>query len=156
MTYKTLMVILSAFVIISGSFIAYSAFTEDPKADPEELEVTMYRGEACECCGDWADYLKDQGITVVDEKVDDLPSIKQKKGVPGAFQSCHTAIVDGYIVEGHVPAEDILRMVAQQPDAIGIAVPGMPAGSPGMEVGHSEPYNVLLFDRDRYSVFAEY
>ena len=156
MTYKILMIIISAFVVIGGSFLAYKAFTEDPKADPEALEVTMYRGEACECCVDWAEYLENQGMTVIDEKVDDLPSIKQEKGVPGSFQSCHTAVVEGYVVEGHVPSDDILRMVAQQPDAIGIAVPGMPAGSPGMEVGRTDPYNVLLFDNDRYSVFAEY
>ncbi len=156
MTYKTFTLLILAVVVAGGLYLGYSAFASGPKASPDELEITMYRGEQCNCCVDWADYLEDQGMTVIDEKVDDLPSIKQEKGVPGSFQSCHTAVVDGYIVEGHVPSDEIRRMVAQQPDAIGIAVPGMPAGSPGMEVGHTESYEVLLFDQERYSVFAEY
>ena len=156
MTYKTLMLLLLTFVVAGGLVLSYQAFTSGPKADPEEIEVTMYRGEACECCVDWAEYLEDEGFTVLDEKVEHLQQVKQRENIAPAMQSCHTAIVDGYVVEGHVPADDILRMVAQQPDAIGIAVPGMPAGSPGMEVGRTEPYDVLLFDSERYSVFAEY
>ena len=137
-------------------YLTYNAVWAEPKIAPEDIEITMYRGEECNCCVDWAEYLEEKGITVIDEKVSDLQQIKTERGIPGAMNSSHTAVVDGYIVGEHVPADDILRMVAQQPDVIGIAVPGMPAGSPGMEVGHKEPYNVLLFDRDKYSVFAEY
>ena len=156
MTYKGLALILAGLLIAGGLFFAWTVMSDGPKADAEDIEITMYRGPDCECCVDWAEYLEDEGFTVVDEKVEHLQQIKQRENIAPAMQSCHTAIVDGYVVEGHVPADDILRMVAQQPDAIGIAVPGMPAGSPGMEIGHSEPYDVLLFDREKYSVFAEY
>ncbi len=156
MTYKGLTILLAGLVIAGGAYFAWTVLSGGPKADAEDIEVTMYRGPDCDCCVDWADYLEDQGMTVIDEKVADLPTIKQEKGVPGAFQSCHTAVVGDYIVEGHVPSDEIRRMVAQQPDAIGIAVPGMPAGSPGMEVGHTESYEVLLFNQESYSVFAEY
>lgn len=156
MTYRSLTLILSALILGGAIYLTYNALWAEPKADPSDIEVTMYRSEQCNCCVDWADYLEAEGITVADEVVGDLHQIKANKGVPGMMNSCHTAVVDGYVVEGHVPADDILRMVAQQPDAIGIAVPGMPAGSPGMETGHTEPYEVFLFDREQYSVFAEY
>ena len=88
--------------------------------------------------------------------VDNLFEIKSANHVSSDLASCHTATIDGYVVEGHIPAEEIRRLIDRQPDAIGIAVPGMPAGSPGMEVGHNEPYQVLLFDHQSYSVVAEY
>ncbi len=156
MTYRGLTILMICLFLAGGLYVVYNAAASDPKADPEDIEITMYRGEGCDCCVDWADYLEEKGMTIIDRKVGNLPEVKQQYGVPGAFHSCHTGVVDGYVVEGHVPASEIQRLVAQQPDAIGIAVPGMPAGSPGMEVGHTEPYEVLLFNREKYSVFAEY
>lgn len=156
MTYRRMILILVAIIAAGGFYLTYNAVGTETKADPGSLEITMYKGEACNCCSKWAQYLEDQGMVVIEETVENLQVIKQQENVAPAMQSCHTAIVDGYVVEGHVPADDIRRMIAQQPDAIGIAVPGMPAGSPGMEVGRSESYEVLLFDSDSYSVFAEY
>jgi hypothetical protein len=91
----------------------------------------------------------------VDELVDDLHAVKREKGVPGQLSSCHTAIVDGYVVEGHVPAEDILRLLEERPDAIGISVPGMPPNAPGMDAPITREYQVILFDADgNLSVYA--
>ncbi len=156
MTYRGITLLLVAMIVSGGLYLIFNTDRTEPKADSNAIEITMYRGEACNCCVKWAQYLENQGMEVIDETVDNLQVIKQRENIAPAMQSCHTAIIDGYVVEGHVPADDILRMIAQQPDAIGIAVPGMPAGSPGMEVGHSESYEVLLFDRDKFSVFAEY
>lgn len=118
-----------------------------------EAEVTMYHGEGCVCCVRWADYLENQGFTVISKKVDDLFEVKYEYGVPYEINSCHTAIVDGYVVEGHVPAEDIRRLLAERPDAIGISVPGMPPSAPGMDAPVSRPYETLLFDSEDITVF---
>jgi hypothetical protein len=95
------------------------------------------------------EHLKEKGFTVVAEDTDDLAAVKVRYQIPAKLQSCHTAIVDGYIIEGHVPAEDIRRLLAERPDVAGLAVPGMPIGSPGMEVDGAEttPYDVLAFDK---------
>ncbi len=103
-------------------------------------------------------HLESAGFTVVARNVPDLVAEKRRAGIPEPLASCHTARVGDYLIEGHVPAADIKRLLAMRPDALGLAVPGMPAGSPGMEVaGRSDPYEVLLFDRaGRVSVFARY
>jgi hypothetical protein len=103
--------------------------------------------------------MRDNGYTVEVEDMDDLTSIKARYGVPAALQSCHTAIVDGYVIEGHVPVADIQRLLAERPDAVGLAVPGMPVGSPGMEIpgAEPEPYEVLVFDKTgQTQVFSSY
>jgi hypothetical protein len=113
-----------------------------------EITLTMYHGEGCMCCLKWADYLEENGVTVIDELVDDPYQIKREKGVPAQLSSCHTAVVDGYVVEGHVPVEDIRRLLAERPDAIGISVPGMPPSAPGMDAPFSREYQVVIFDRN--------
>lgn len=120
----------------------------------EEITLTMYHGEGCMCCERWADYLKDQGVTVEDKLLDDPHSIKNENNIPPRLRSCHTAIVDGYVVEGHVPLEDIRRMLSEQPDAIGISVPGMPPNAPGMDQPVDREYQVVLFDEADLSVYA--
>ena len=94
--------------------------------------------------------MRANGFTVQEENVASLDDVKAEYGVPQQLQACHTAIVDGYIVEGHIPVEDIRKLVAEHPDVAGIAVPGMPMGSPGMEVptGQVEPYDVIAFKAD--------
>ncbi len=114
-----------------------------------DITLTMYHGEGCMCCVRWADYLEKQGFTVIDEIVDDPHEIKREKGVPYQLSSCHTAIVEGYVVEGHVPAEDIRRLLAERPDAIGISVPGMPPNAPGMDQPVEREYQTVLFDRNQ-------
>ena len=118
--------------------------------------VLVYKTPTCGCCNGWVEHLREAGFTVDARDVRDLMSVKLDAGVPTGMTSCHTAIVDGYVVEGHVPAEHVARLVQERPDIAGIAVPGMPIGSPGMEGPNPEPYQVLAFSRDgSASVFAD-
>jgi hypothetical protein len=111
--------------------------------------VQVYKTRTCGCCGKWVEHMTANGFDV---KVTDVPSTaeyRKKYGVPDRLMSCHTAAVDKYVVEGHVPAADVRRLLKTRPKAVGITVPGMPIGSPGMEQGpRREAYSVLLFDSD--------
>lgn len=120
--------------------------------------VDVYKSPTCGCCGAWVDHLKAAGFSVRVVEVDDTAQARKRLGLPEKFGSCHTGVVDGYVVEGHVPAAEIKRLLSSRPAAIGLAVPGMPIGSPGMEYpGRSDPHEVLLIDRKgRESVFAHY
>lgn len=111
--------------------------------------VTVYKSATCGCCALWVEHLEGQGFDVDTHDVTDLAAVKDSLGIPPAAGSCHTATVDGYVVEGHVPAEQVRRLLRDRPDALGLAVPGMPLGSPGMEQGdRRQPYDVLLLGRD--------
>jgi len=113
-----------------------------------ELAIDVHRDPNCGCCKAWIRHLEDNGFTVTDHVEPDMASVKQRLGVPPRLASCHTAVIDGQFVEGHVPAADILRL-RQRPDLLGAAVPGMPAGSPGMEMGdRQDPYQVIDLGRD--------
>lgn len=117
--------------------------------------VVVYKTPSCGCCTGWVDHLRANGFLVTVEEMQDLKSLKTRLGVPSDLESCHTATVGGYFVEGHVPASDIRRLLAEKPTAKGIAVPGMPVGSPGMERGDErDPYQVIQFDDDGRTVFA--
>ena len=117
--------------------------------------VVVYKTPSCGCCTGWVDHLRANGFLVTVEEMQDLKSLKTRLGVPGDLESCHTATVGGYFVEGHVPASDVRRLLAEKPVAKGIAVPGMPVGSPGMERGDErDPYQVIQFDGDGRTVFA--
>lgn len=117
--------------------------------------VEVWKTSTCGCCKAWVRHLEDAGFKVKVTEVDDVAPIKQKFKVPPELSSCHTALVDGYVVEGHVPADDIVRLLRQKPKIKGIYVPGMPAGSPGMEAPRGERYDVLaLDDSGKVSVFA--
>ena len=118
--------------------------------------MTVYKTPTCGCCKAWVEHMQQHGFRV--EVVDrmDLTPVKRQHGVPAALESCHTGVVDGYVVEGHVPAQVVRKLLAERPAVKGIGVPGMPAGSPGMEMGgQTEPYEVYTFDqtgpRDIYS-----
>lgn len=110
--------------------------------------LMVYKTEGCGCCNGWIEHLRAEGFEVDARNVTDLMSVKRDAGVPAANSSCHTALVDGYVVEGHVPADVIKRLLAERPGVVGIAVPGMPVGSPGMEGPGAKPYQVLTFDRE--------
>lgn len=111
-------------------------------------EVNVYKSPYCGCCGAWVDNLRTSGLKVVVHDLGDVTPIAKKAGVPDDARSCHTAIVDGYFVEGHVPASDIRKLLSERPMARGIAVPGMPIGSPGMEQGNrKDAYATLIIDR---------
>lgn len=113
---------------------------------PELLEVTAFRSPTCGCCGAWLEHMKAQGFKVNDNITQNMEGVKREHRVPENLASCHTALVGGYVVEGHIPAADVIRLITEQPNVAGIAVPGMPLGSPGMESGNiREPYTVYSF-----------
>lgn len=128
------------------------------EAAPAAAEMIVYKTPWCGCCGNWVDHIRNAGFTVDVREMEDLRPIRSKLGVPEALGSCHTAAIGGYAIEGHVPAKDIRRLLAQKPKALGLAVPGMKLGSPGMEQdGQSDPYDVLLFSANgSRQVFASY
>lgn len=110
--------------------------------------MVVYRDPSCGCCGAWIAYARAHGYTVTVHEDQPMNAVKTREGIPAALASCHTAKIDGYVIEGHVPVEDIRRLLAERPDARGLAVPGMPMGSPGMEMGVPERYDVLLIEHD--------
>jgi hypothetical protein len=120
--------------------------------------IEVYKGPACGCCGDWIKHLRANDFEVRVRDIADSGEYRKRYGVPDVFASCHTALAGGYAIEGHVPAREIRRLLAERPKAQGLAVPGMPAGSPGMEQdGRRDPYEVLLFQRDgRHTTYARY
>ena len=123
----------------------------------DATEITVYKTPTCGCCSAWIDHLEDNGFRVIKKDLRDTSSIKAAHGVKPKLASCHTALVDGYVVEGHVPATDIRRLLAERPPVKGLTVPGMPMGSPGMEGPRKDPYNVLTFDaRGKTSVFSRH
>ena len=121
-------------------------------ADP--IQVQVYKSPTCGCCNKWIDHLESNGFSVNATNVPDVTPIKAENGLPPRLASCHTAIVEGYLVEGHVPAEDIRRLLRERPKVSGLAVPGMPIGSPGMEGHNPERYQVLSFGPEGVSLFA--
>jgi hypothetical protein len=147
---------ISRRAVLAGGFALAAGLISRPVAAAKPA-IIVYKSATCGCCKLWVTHLKDNGFPTTAEDVDDLGSVKKKHGVPEALQSCHTALIDGYVVEGHVPADLIDRLLAERPQVAGIAVPGMPIGSPGMEVPGraADRYQVLSFDRaGRTTVFA--
>ena len=129
-------------------------------ADQKPGEIEVWKSSGCGCCGLWVEHLRNAGYTV---KTNDTASgilarIKKQAGLKPDLQSCHTAKAGGYVIEGHVPAEDVARLLKDKPDAVGLTVPGMPLGSPGMDTGpEKEPYEVLLVKKDGSTeVFARH
>jgi hypothetical protein len=109
--------------------------------------IEVYKSKTCGCCGKWVEHLKQHGFSVRTTDVENVSDIKEKYKVPSKLGSCHTGLVDGYVIEGHVPATDVLRLLQERPKVVGIAVPGMPMGSPGMEGPRAEAYEVVSFDQ---------
>jgi len=125
-------------------------------ADADLPSIVVYKTAACGCCNGWVEHLQAAGFEVDARNVTDLMSVKRDAGVPVDHSSCHTGLIDGYVVEGHVPADIVKQMLAERPDIAGIAVPGMPVGSPGMEGPGARPYEVKAFTRQgATSVYAE-
>ena len=119
--------------------------------------IRVYKNAACGCCEAWIKHLRANGFEVQAHDVDDTVEHRRRHGVPDALGSCHTALLGEYVVEGHVPAREIKRLLREKPKAAGLAVPGMPIGSPGMEGPRIDPYDVLLFQRNgRFTTYARY
>jgi hypothetical protein len=129
-----------------------------PLAAPTFPLITVSKDPNCGCCSGWVEHIRAAGFQVREHNTADLPSVKRRLGVPDDIASCHTAEVAGYVIEGHVPASAIKRLLTERPTATGLAVPGMPTGSPGMEVPGSpnEAYDVVLFGPSLRHSFGRY
>lgn len=113
-----------------------------------KTEIVVYKSPTCGCCTKWEEHLRQAGFEVVSHKVDNINGVKAQQGVPDSLWSCHTAVVNGYVVEGHVPASSIKKLLKEKPaNVAGLSVPGMPIGSPGMEGPNPENYDVLTFTK---------
>ena len=120
--------------------------------------MQVFKNPTCGCCTAWVQHLEKAGFTVQVSELNDTGAVRQRLGMPAQYGGCHTATVAGYVIEGHVPAAEIRQLLSTRPAALGLAVPGMPVGSPGMEMGpRADPYAVLLISRQgAASVFARY
>jgi hypothetical protein len=146
MTRRSLVGLMAAAIVASPA-VAVQA---------EQAAITVYRDPSCGCCASWVQHLRDAGFTVQVEETADLDAIRTRLGVPSDLVACHTAEVAGYVVEGHVPAAALRRLLSERPNAKGLAVPDMPVGSPGMEGGKPQPYTVVLFGADGQRPFMRF
>ena len=145
-----------SFILAAGSMLALGIMPSARALQALPL-VTVYKEPACGCCGKWAKHMQASGFRVETREVTDVTPIRRRYGVPDELASCHTAIVGGYAIEGHVPAADIKRLLREGTKAKGLAVPGMVAGSPGMEQGQSKPYMTIAFDeRGGHKIFGQH
>jgi hypothetical protein len=121
------------------------------------VRMVIYKSPSCGCCKKWVDHVQANGFTTEVHDVDDVAPFKKKHGLPDELASCHTALVEGYVIEGHVPADVVQKLLKEKPALVGLAAPGMPMGSPGMEVGgRTDPYDIIAFDRKgKTSVYAK-
>lgn len=144
--------LLSAALLLFGCAEASPPAADDAagttvNGDPRHM--VMHYDPGCGCCSDWAAYMRQQGFVIDMRLADNIAQTRRELGVPDRLASCHTAEIGGYLVEGHVPADAVRRLLAEQPEALGISAPGMPWGSPGMEMGERvDTYPVVLFDAD--------
>ena len=144
-------------VILVGAVLAPALWAGEPAATTEPVKMTVYKSPTCGCCTKWVEYLqeRDFDVTVVDQA--NLQTVQGQLGVAPELRSCHTAFVDGYAIEGHVPAEDILRLLREKPAVAGLTAPGMPPNSPGMMGVEPRGYDVLTFTRSgETTTFSSY
>ena len=150
---------IAAGLLLVGS-ATVTAQTNNSNRQPPAVgaAVTVFKDPNCGCCKDWIEHLRKHAFRVTAKDTSDVAAIKRSGRVPPQLASCHTAFVNGYVIEGHVPAEDIRRLLEEKPKIAGLAVAGMPIGSPGMEVGNrKDKYDVIAFNRDgTTSVFARH
>ena len=144
MKRSTLMLVLT---LLGAAGLGYAVSVAAQSAAPT---LTVYKSATCGCCSKWIAHMREQGFAVKSLDVDDINTVKTTYGVPADAASCHTALVGGYVVEGHVPADTVKRLLREKPKVAGIAAPGMPVGSPGMEVpsGEVEHYSIVSFQKD--------
>jgi len=145
---KTWMALAAAALLQGGVILSADA-----------TEVEMYKSPTCGCCTGWAKHLREAGFTVNEIKRDDMHAIKTKYGIPKKLESCHTALIEGYIIEGHVPAQDVARLLKERPNIAGLTAPGMPMNAPGMQADGLPPkgYDVLAFEKNgKTTLFHRY
>lgn len=126
------------------------------RASAQTIKAIVHKSPTCGCCGAWTARMRAAGYNVEEIVEADMPSVKKRLGVPEKLASCHTAEIDGYVVEGHVPAQAVAQLLKERPNAVGLAAPGMPAGSPGMEGGAPEIYRLYLFDASEARPFGDW
>ncbi len=155
------MIVQRTFVLLAlalAPLYAPGLFAAEP--DPAAAkQITVYKSPTCRCCTKWERHMREQGFTVISHRSRDMREVKKRHGIQGPLQSCHTAIVDGYIIEGHVPANDVKRLLKEKPKVAGLTAPGMPQHSPGMQAEGLTPkgYDVLSFDNaGNTSLFQRY
>ena len=138
--------------------ILASVWDRETESYSGNVKMSVYRSPSCGCCGVWIEHMKKHGFAITDIKTDELEAIKEQYNVPSNLASCHTAMIDGYLMEGHIPADEIKRFLKQKPNLKGLSVPGMPLGTPGMEAGErKQPFDVLAFnDSGKVEVFKHY
>ncbi len=133
-------------IFLAMSLLLAGCSDAESRTDAGAWDLIVHKTPTCGCCGDWVSHMEQAGFAVTVIEANDLSPVKKAVGLPYGLGSCHTATIGGYFVEGHVPAADVQRLLEEKPDALGLAVPGMPLGSPGMEVpsGQKEAYDVLM------------
>ena len=145
---------------VVGGLLSFTGFVSFAHAEPVTAapQMTMYKDPYCGCCEGWAEHMKAAGFNVTVKVEEAMDTVKAKYGVGASLASCHTAVVGGYVIEGHVPAGAVKRLLAERPQATGLTAPGMPIGSPGMEMPGSkaDTYDVLLFEGQMTKPFARY
>ena len=150
---------MSRTAIIIFSAAALTSMGAGAAQRSQQPVIEVFKSPTCGCCSQWIDHMRANGFTVRATNRDDMTAVKASHRVPDQVQSCHTGVVDGYVIEGHVPAADVHRLLKERPAVAGVAVPGMPIGSPGMEVegAKAQPYNVMSFDTQGVTrVFAKH
>jgi len=143
-------------LLLQGGILLFSVSSASMSLAAETDKVQVYKSASCGCCSLWVEHMKKSGFAVEVHDVRNVAPFRERFSVPDSMASCHTALVGGYAIEGHVPAADIKRLLRERPKAVGIAVPGMVQGSPGMEQGRGkDPYNVVLFNASgRTKIFS--
>lgn len=144
--------------LIGAAALGLPVLSNRALARSDSSEITVWKTASCGCCKEWVAHLRKNGFEVVTNDVKDTAAFRQKLGLPEKFGACHTASLAGYVLEGHVPAREIRRLLREKPTAIGLVVPGMPVGSPGMEMGSNrDAYDVLLVSANgSSSVYQSY
>jgi len=155
---KSLLIVTSLFFVLAGA--SACSKQEKPQKKTEDanlINVTMYENPNCKCCSKWVPYMEEYGFSIKEVPSNNLTFINTQYKVPGEMQSCHVALIDGYVISGHVPADAIKKLLAERPHAKGLSVPGMQAGAPGVAGDKDTPYNVYLFDgQGHQSVYRSY
>jgi len=149
MNSKLLIAVLVIVVVgVIGFMSTQSGSTNKTASQENSVVATVYKSPSCGCCGVWASYMKKEGYEVETKNIQDMSAIKQELGVPYELESCHTAEVGGYVVEGHIPNEAIQKLLVEKPDIKGIGMPGMPSGSPGMPGPKTDDFVIYEINHD--------
>jgi hypothetical protein len=150
--------LIALMMLVSLPVAADSEWDKVRKALTEPTQITVYRSPNCQCCHKWIEHLRKHNFTVDDQVTHNLEAIAPRQKVPTVMRSCHTAVINGYLIEGHVPAQDIKRLLVEKPPITGLSVPEMPVGTPGMEMGaRKDNFTVVSFDKDnQFRIFNRY